>query len=261
MIKLFRKIRQDLLMENKTGKYFKYAVGEILLVVIGILIALGINNWNENRKYRKQEVEILKSFKKSIENDLVQLDGAFKRYSESRNSIDYLIKHLERGLPYNDSLKFHFGNLNVLHHLVVKNSVFENLKSKGFDLISNEILKEDIITFYDFAQTTLTSNYETYSELINNAANTIYRKHFDAIWEPSSRSDYSMEENPLRKGGLVIIMHPINYELLKEDREFMFFLRSLRNQQYWYITINSIRMKQDLNQLLKLIDIELDGKN
>jgi len=48
MIKFFRKIRQNLLRENKTGKYFKYAIGEITLVVIGILIALQINNWNEN---------------------------------------------------------------------------------------------------------------------------------------------------------------------------------------------------------------------
>jgi hypothetical protein len=50
MIKFFRKIRQNLLMENKTGKYLKYAIGEIILVVIGILIALQINNWNENQK-------------------------------------------------------------------------------------------------------------------------------------------------------------------------------------------------------------------
>ena len=50
MIKFFRKIRQNLLSEGKTGKYFKYAIGEIVLVVIGILIALTINNWNEKQK-------------------------------------------------------------------------------------------------------------------------------------------------------------------------------------------------------------------
>lgn len=50
MIKFFRKIRYSLMSENKTGKYFKYAIGEIVLVVIGILIALQINNWNESRK-------------------------------------------------------------------------------------------------------------------------------------------------------------------------------------------------------------------
>ena len=53
MIKFFKKIRQNLLMENKTGKYLKYAIGEIVLVVIGILIALGINNWNQNQGIKK----------------------------------------------------------------------------------------------------------------------------------------------------------------------------------------------------------------
>ncbi len=53
MIKLFRHIRKSLLMENKTSKYFKYAIGEIVLVVIGILIALQINNWNENKKINR----------------------------------------------------------------------------------------------------------------------------------------------------------------------------------------------------------------
>jgi hypothetical protein len=50
MIKFFRKIRQNLLLEGKTGKYLKYAIGEIVLVVIGILIALQINNWHDHRK-------------------------------------------------------------------------------------------------------------------------------------------------------------------------------------------------------------------
>jgi len=59
MIKFFRKIRQDLLSKGKTGKYFKYAIGEIILVVIGILIALSINNWNEKRKERKLEKELV----------------------------------------------------------------------------------------------------------------------------------------------------------------------------------------------------------
>ena len=59
MIKFFRKIRQNLLSEGKTGKYFKYAIGEIVLVVIGILIALQINNWNESRKMKIEEKKML----------------------------------------------------------------------------------------------------------------------------------------------------------------------------------------------------------
>ncbi|WP_417200046.1 DUF6090 family protein [Bizionia sp.] len=73
MIKLFRPFRQDLFRKGsfsgqggKTARYFKYAIGEIILVVIGILIALSINNWNENRKHASAEQE----FFKSIKNDL-----------------------------------------------------------------------------------------------------------------------------------------------------------------------------------------------
>ncbi len=61
MIKFFRKIRQHLLSEGKTGKYIKYALGEIILVVIGILIAVTINNCNEARKDRKTEKQVLQS--------------------------------------------------------------------------------------------------------------------------------------------------------------------------------------------------------
>ena len=72
MIKFFRKIRQNLLSEGKTAKYLKYAIGEIILVVIGILIALQINNWNESIKQAIAEREFITSLK----NDLIQ-DKAF----------------------------------------------------------------------------------------------------------------------------------------------------------------------------------------
>ena len=61
MIKFFRHIRQYSLMSNQTGKYFKYALGEILLVVIGILIALQINTWKEEHQLKKEEEKILKN--------------------------------------------------------------------------------------------------------------------------------------------------------------------------------------------------------
>jgi len=68
MIKFFRKIRQNLLSEGKTGKYFKYAIGEIILVVIGILIALSINSWNQKRLDHQEENEILSNLKKDYIN-------------------------------------------------------------------------------------------------------------------------------------------------------------------------------------------------
>ena len=70
MIKFFRKIRFNLMSENKSGKYLKYAVGEIILVVIGILIALQINNWNENRKQNIKERFILERLLIDLNSDM-----------------------------------------------------------------------------------------------------------------------------------------------------------------------------------------------
>ncbi|WP_157473012.1 DUF6090 family protein [Eudoraea adriatica] len=74
MIKFFRRIRYDLMEKNKTGKYFKYAIGEILLVVIGILIALSINNWNEKVKNMRIENNYLIRISKDLENDLLEFE-------------------------------------------------------------------------------------------------------------------------------------------------------------------------------------------
>ena len=73
MIKFFRKIRQNLLSEGKTKKYLKYAIGEIILVVIGILIALQINNWNEQRKRDKDILKINKRLVLDLDNDIREL--------------------------------------------------------------------------------------------------------------------------------------------------------------------------------------------
>lgn len=74
MIKFFRKIRQNLIAEGKTTKYFKYAIGEIILVVIGILIALQINNWNEDLKNSKQEQEILTQLVAEYQSNYEQIE-------------------------------------------------------------------------------------------------------------------------------------------------------------------------------------------
>ncbi len=78
MIKFFRKIRQDLLSEGKTGKYFKYAIGEILLVVIGILLALQINSWNQQRIENEQEIELLNSLKDEFQHNLGELNESIE---------------------------------------------------------------------------------------------------------------------------------------------------------------------------------------
>ncbi|SDQ71445.1 DUF6090 family protein [Flagellimonas zhangzhouensis] len=78
MLQFFRKIRQNLLSEGKTGKYLTYAIGEIVLVVIGILIALQINNWNDNIKKSKLEQETLYNLKGDFELNKAELEGVIK---------------------------------------------------------------------------------------------------------------------------------------------------------------------------------------
>ncbi len=75
MIKFFRKTRQNLLMENKTSKYFSYAIGEIVLVVIGILIALQINNWNEERLENNREKITVQNLHTEFQENLKDLDS------------------------------------------------------------------------------------------------------------------------------------------------------------------------------------------
>ena len=75
MLRFLRQIRQRLLTDNKFSKYLMYAVGEILLVVIGILIALQINTWNEERIERKNEVKLLKELKADLDDNLEEIEN------------------------------------------------------------------------------------------------------------------------------------------------------------------------------------------
>ena len=92
MIKFFRKIRQNLLMENKTGKYFKYAIGEILLVIIGILIAVSINGWNEDRKLAIEEQSLLKDLKQEMDLNLKSLEIVIAQHEESFKAAEEMMK-------------------------------------------------------------------------------------------------------------------------------------------------------------------------
>ena len=129
MIKFFRKIRKDLMEKNKTGKYLKYAIGEIVLVVIGILIALSINNWNENNKQRIKEKAILENLKTSLEDDILNHNFHFQVYEDAKYSIQFLIEYMEKNNKYQDSLKHHFGRTTHLWNPSIRLEIFENLKS------------------------------------------------------------------------------------------------------------------------------------
>ncbi len=92
MISFFRRLRQKLLSNNQFSKYLLYAIGEIFLVVIGILIALQINNWNENRKERTREKMYLQSLKEDLKQSIKELDRVATKTGEITNSTIRLIE-------------------------------------------------------------------------------------------------------------------------------------------------------------------------
>ena len=147
MIKFFRKIRQNLIMENKKGKYFKYAIGEIVLVVIGILIALQINNWNEQRKTKDLYYSYLTRLKedftfilnstaeaKLIEEHLIELGKLVLNVSLNKeNNVDPL--ELAIGIDFTAGR----------HYYTKKSQTWTDLISTGnLKLIENKGLRNEI---------------------------------------------------------------------------------------------------------------------
>ncbi len=150
MIKFFRKIRYDLMEKNKTGKYLKYAIGEIVLVVIGILIALQINNWNENRKERGIETVILTDIRKDLVQTKDDLTNNIKAHKNQVKIYNELIKNLEETQVYNDSLASKFSQLIYWTSPYLTLATYENLKlDKGIEIISNDSLKNQIINLHE----------------------------------------------------------------------------------------------------------------
>jgi len=150
MFKLFRKIRYDLMEKNKTGRYLKYAIGEIVLVVIGILIALQINNWNENRKERQIEEKILKEIYANLESDITNLKLKIEETNAFKTANLKVLEHLENKTPLTDTLKFYYSRLNGFGTFRPITVGYENLKSKGADIIQNDSLRAAISELYDF---------------------------------------------------------------------------------------------------------------
>ena len=134
MIKFFRKIRYNLMETGKTGKYFKYAIGEIILVVIGILIALQINNWNENRQKKNLERDYLSEIKENLVRDTLNINKTLHFSSKKIDSIVNslaLFEQAKKGLPY-------FKTFSPKMATLTDHVIFEPVRT-GFDnMVSSE---------------------------------------------------------------------------------------------------------------------------
>lgn len=163
MIKFFRKIRQNLLMENRTSKYFKYAIGEIILVVIGILIALQINNWNENRKSNKIE----KDFLSNIYNDLVIDSIQFTYYNETFKSVEKLHFQLYQIGINNEVLDSINEPALIRRSLYFKQLIDKDFKEKAFS-ISNTKVRKALITYTQLVADMETSYKQELERIISD---------------------------------------------------------------------------------------------
>lgn len=148
MIKFFRHIRKSLIEENKMGKYFKYAVGEILLVVVGILIALQINNWNDQRKDRIFEDEILQQIRVNLMKDKITLTEIQFNFKKAITSSDKILDTYGSE-QFKDSLRYWLGTIVQFDRFQPLTNAYEVAKSKGLDLIRNKQLRFLIGTYYD----------------------------------------------------------------------------------------------------------------
>lgn len=227
MILFFRKIRQKLIEQSKVrspaspaGRYFLYAIGEIFLVVIGILIALSINNWNEQRKFKIKEKDILHELTISLDilnSELTEVITSNKLSLKRLYKLDSIVSSQS---AYNASIDILFGSLPGWSSPHLKSTVYENLKLNGLDIISNSSLKLDISRLFEHTLVFLVDDYDKAEwSYYNNAIVPFVSKHIrDNV---SEIEDYTMTRHA----------RPVNYEELIQNPELLTIIRNSINNR------------------------------
>ena len=239
--------------ENKMGKpalpagrYLKYAIGEIMLVVIGILIALQINNWNESRKERVLEKKVLIELKKSLENNCNEMvQDSLRRVNWNRSS-DIIISILNDKTDYNDSLNIHFHNARLPGtNLSLSTAGYENLKNVGFHIISSDDLRNSIVELFEISQKNLLEEMEYFESFQTNRQIQIDRL-------------FSYEENKFESDNpFSVPLSPHNYNTLADDTVYLAMIKSVKVQRNIIGTM-LIRNLKESQKVLKMIDTELE---
>ncbi|MFT5215450.1 MAG: hypothetical protein ACI83H_000559 [Glaciecola sp.] len=144
MIKFFSKIRYSLIEQNKSGKYFKYTIGEIILVVIGVLIALSINNWNENRKNSIKEIQFLEGFKNDLMANKTELNRVVKKAKITSNLSDSILKLKRReldSLGIKSFVRFMMDATGFTVYQTQEGTIQGIMGSGNLDVISNDSIR------------------------------------------------------------------------------------------------------------------------
>lgn len=263
MLKFFRRIRQKLINEGNLTRYLLYAIGEILLVMIGILLALQVNNWNEDRKRKMGEMEYLNGFKSDLENDLAAIEKILPIVNASKASINFMLDYMEKDLPWHDSLKYQFGNMAANWDIPFANSTYESISSNDWSIISNKKLREGLISYYRNSDQVTKQKYIYSSELFEVSRN-VWSTRFEGFWETNyeewkENNNYDSWEN-FRPEDNIGYAVPLNFEELKSDPEYRYSIIRLRNISNWYKEMAIVSLRRKAENILRAVDEALYGK-
>jgi len=243
MFKFFRKIRFNLMNENKTAKYFKYAIGEIILVVIGIIIALQINTWNENRKLQNEELSLLKELKTNLKITLENFQGDIAYNLGTISFYNRINHYVEKDLPYHKELDSAFAAITLWGSPYATSTAYKSLQNKGLDIIKNKNLKNNIIDFYDVKMKTLSTDFDHAEWTLNqNVINPFFSKHI--------RRQNHISLNSSR---------PNNFDALKQNDEFLNILSMLIRQRMKGLEYYK-EVVLDIEYLIEEIEIEIKSR-
>jgi hypothetical protein len=224
--------------QNKTAKYFKYAIGEIILVVIGILIALQINNWNENRKLRSVEHAMLLNIKNNLVESKSTLNRIIKRHELQIKHYKHTIYYIDQDLPYNTELDSAFVDISTWGSPFLTYIDYETLKTKGLDIIQNDSIKKGITYIYEYAFYWLVEDYDRMEwARAENVTIPFSEKHIR----------YNIDNN---------LATPNDFEALKMNDEFINILYN--NIRFRESGIEGCqRIIREMEEVIKMINKEL----
>jgi len=231
--------------DNRPLKYARYAIGEIILVVIGILIALQINTWNEERKTRIIETKTLKEIRSNLMFDLIELDSDIKIMDSITISGKAVIDYLGKYDQPDDVFKYNVQVSRINPHFDPMHGGYSLLNSKGLDIISNDSLRGSISKLYE-------SSYPYYAKYenerifkINNIILPKYAEYLSMVSDPDNFFRGTSE------------ISDTDYIALKNDASFINVL-NLAIHENNMVQDRAQRTSGYINDLIDFIDEELD---
>lgn len=259
MIKIFRRIRQRLLTENKFTKYILYAAGEVLLVMIGILLALQVNNWNTDKQNRKLERNFLKNLKVDLEIDLYNLDSLSKdRISKSESAFKLLKLPGANSIQELITLDSLETNVYGWTSFIPRTTTRQELISSGqLSLIQNDSIKALILILNQQNDKIIVSRehmrreYEHY--LYDRSANN--KSYFSIIdFEASIKSQKKTIDTTLTEEQIESFYEESRF--VQNDRTIKNGLKLAAGNNI-YIKGQYEEMKKDIETLIRLINADL----